>query len=610
MEGVDNSRPAPPPFRSSRIPGGLTTILLVDDDPEFSHSIRELYALEGVEVHLAASGDQAAGSFAANRPDLLLIDIMLPGDDGFEVLERLRSLPGGASVATVMITGHTMTRNEVEQRLGTPARGGFLAKPFDPGDLWAEIERLRRIQVEQLQSNEPIVDEYGAIEESSPETDRQHYAIRALKPLTKPVLHTGVLTTDSLVEVYAALVREAFSGRLTITGGSSVRTLEFHQGYVVHSSSPLERCRLCSYLVQEGLLTSDQRAQALRRAMRDRTRVGDAIVALGFAGRTTLEEKIATKISSELGASLSSAKGIWSREQFEVLEPEAEAPVVPASQILGGDLVLRLDHERAATQIQALGDTRLVMVDDRARIADRLPTDGPWARVCDALKEPATVGELFGRIDSPTPEIITALWVMVLMDCVGEAAPDQGEEKAAESGPRGPETPPQESTPEERQTEQRPQQPPPAEEIPPDVTPATHETYVATGLLALQRHDYARAERILRRAWHLAPESSTVCSHLGWAVFLKPTDDRESAAEEAVELLTAAIRAAPNDHEAAFRLANVYASIGRFDLAEDIHERLSRGDFPLSQLTDLEEKISNSRESLDGLVGWFEPKKE
>jgi CheY-like chemotaxis protein len=113
-----------------------TRILYVDDEDD----IREVavFALEldpQLEVRSARSGMEALEVITSWRPDLILLDVMMPGMDGPEMLARMRAGPEPADLPVVFITARTQA-HEVERFLALGA-AGVIAKPFDPMTLAA-----------------------------------------------------------------------------------------------------------------------------------------------------------------------------------------------------------------------------------------------------------------------------------------------------------------------------------------------------------------------------------------------------------------------------------------------------------------------------------------
>jgi two-component system OmpR family response regulator len=116
-------------------------ILYVDDEPDI-RSIVE-FALEdeeGIELKLCASGPEALNVVVNYQPDLLLLDVMMPGMDGPTTLQRMRELPSMASVPAIFITAKVRP-NEVEEFKAMGALD-VIPKPFDPMSLADQVRAL------------------------------------------------------------------------------------------------------------------------------------------------------------------------------------------------------------------------------------------------------------------------------------------------------------------------------------------------------------------------------------------------------------------------------------------------------------------------------------
>jgi DNA-binding response OmpR family regulator len=114
-------------------------ILLVEDDERIRTSMRLSFEAEGYDVVEAGSGEQALDVVAATPPDLVLVDLMLPGMDGFECCRALRQ---GAAVPIIMVTARTDTHDIVA---GLEAGADdYVTKPFVPKELAARVRALLR----------------------------------------------------------------------------------------------------------------------------------------------------------------------------------------------------------------------------------------------------------------------------------------------------------------------------------------------------------------------------------------------------------------------------------------------------------------------------------
>jgi DNA-binding response OmpR family regulator len=134
VSGLPGSRreaEAPPP--------GRRTLLLVDDEPSIRLLCRVNLPFSGFDVIEAADGEEALAQARAHAVDLVVLDVMMPGMNGFEVAERLHSDPATAEIPVVFLSARA---DEVDVRRGLELGRDYITKPFDPIRLG---ERLKRI---------------------------------------------------------------------------------------------------------------------------------------------------------------------------------------------------------------------------------------------------------------------------------------------------------------------------------------------------------------------------------------------------------------------------------------------------------------------------------
>jgi DNA-binding response OmpR family regulator len=112
-----------------------TTILLVDDDPAMRRLPSVLLKREGFEILEASSGTEALEILKTETPDLILLDIMMPDMDGFEVCEAIRENPRTADVPVIMLSA---VSDQV--RDSTIRVDDYLTKPFRPQELVPKVK--------------------------------------------------------------------------------------------------------------------------------------------------------------------------------------------------------------------------------------------------------------------------------------------------------------------------------------------------------------------------------------------------------------------------------------------------------------------------------------
>lgn len=117
-------------------------VLIVDDDPDMVFITRTFLSKEGYEVAHADDGVQGLQRILEEAPDVVVLDVMMPGIDGFEVCERIKQGERGASLPIIMLSAKT-GEADIERGFACGA-DEYITKPFDPAQLLESISRLTR----------------------------------------------------------------------------------------------------------------------------------------------------------------------------------------------------------------------------------------------------------------------------------------------------------------------------------------------------------------------------------------------------------------------------------------------------------------------------------
>jgi putative two-component system response regulator len=120
----------------------VPTILLIDDDPDFVEATCAVLESAPYEVWVAYSGAEGLTRAQESRPDLIILDVIMPGEDGFRILERLRADPVLAKVPVMMLTSLPNGLSLASSGGADTAVEDYVDKPIRPAELLRRVEKL------------------------------------------------------------------------------------------------------------------------------------------------------------------------------------------------------------------------------------------------------------------------------------------------------------------------------------------------------------------------------------------------------------------------------------------------------------------------------------
>ncbi len=120
----------------------MSTMLIADDNPQLLHILKSVAQKEGFDVLLAEDGQQAIELFLTQKPHIILLDVMMPKQDGFQVCREIRKV---SNVPIIMITARG---EDFEKIMGLEiGADDYVVKPFSPGEVMARVRAvLRRVE--------------------------------------------------------------------------------------------------------------------------------------------------------------------------------------------------------------------------------------------------------------------------------------------------------------------------------------------------------------------------------------------------------------------------------------------------------------------------------
>ena len=115
-------------------------VLVVDDHEDNRRILRDLLTSAGYEVLEAVTGEQAVAEAEARVPDLILMDIQLPGIDGYEATRRIKANPALRAIPLVVVTSYALSGDDAKALAA--GADGYVSKPFSPRAMLAKVREL------------------------------------------------------------------------------------------------------------------------------------------------------------------------------------------------------------------------------------------------------------------------------------------------------------------------------------------------------------------------------------------------------------------------------------------------------------------------------------
>lgn len=173
----------------------MSKILVVDDNPQNVKLLADLLSVKGYSVITASSGFEAIDKVATEHPDLILLDVMMPGMNGYEVCQRVRANPETAILPVIMVTALDPREERVK---GLEAGADdFLSKPINQAELLARVRSLLRIKAlyDTVQAQSAKLAEWNTtLEKRVNEQLSQLESLSRLKRFFSPQLAEAIVT--------------------------------------------------------------------------------------------------------------------------------------------------------------------------------------------------------------------------------------------------------------------------------------------------------------------------------------------------------------------------------------------------------------------------------
>lgn len=161
-----------------------TNILVVDDTLDNLYLLTQILTQKGYRAHTASNGEEALVAAAAAPPDLILLDIMMPGMDGYSVCERLKARPETAHIPVIFISALNQPLDKV--KAFTAGGVDYLTKPLQVEEVLARVSvhlTLRKLQRQLEEANTQLAAQNEALQQRNVELQEALTAIKTLSGL-------------------------------------------------------------------------------------------------------------------------------------------------------------------------------------------------------------------------------------------------------------------------------------------------------------------------------------------------------------------------------------------------------------------------------------------
>ncbi len=279
-------------------------ILIVDDDPNILALLTEVIALEGWQVLSATNGEDGLQVFKSKRPDLLIVDGLLPKMNGFELAAKIRSSEQGRRIPIIMISGVYKTLR-INEQIRDLQINEFLEKPFALESLLSRVKELASAYIEKS----------PALAFFRNQGELQEMPIPKLLYILFSQRKNGILT----------LVKEKLKKRIYIRNGEPTFV----------ESNLVQEC-LGKVLVRKGKLTEEQCNESLRMMQSQKSRQGRILINMGLLTPTELDEALKDQALERILEIFT-----WTEGSYRLQPPRAETPNLTTLSLSLPQILLR-----------------------------------------------------------------------------------------------------------------------------------------------------------------------------------------------------------------------------------------------------------------------------
>lgn len=392
------------------------TVLVVEDDKSIQRVYAEALTAAGFTVLTERDGEWALTTFAARQVDVVLIDALIPVQNGFAVVEQLRATKKGAKVPVLMMSGvyrSAKSKTDALERLGCLE---FLEKPADPSRIVASVQRAlgvaapdpERVRLERARLEAKAGELATVIDREEAQSVEEHEAA----PTNAAIQVAGNFKDTPFTEVLFELHRLKATGALLLRREKVKKIVFVKDGVPVFVKSNLLTECLGKVMVRERMITDAECEESLRQLKATGRQQGAILIDLGSVSPNNLTYALQLQLETKLFDVFG-----WPDGDYR-FNPKAEVPGaittldMTLARILYEGVRRTYDDARAAATLSGLGALSVLLADDPMDRFQDMGLDLDESRLYASLDGKKTIDDVVGAGLLPAPDARKLLYAL------------------------------------------------------------------------------------------------------------------------------------------------------------------------------------------------------
>lgn len=279
------------------------TILVVEDDKSVQKLIQQVLEDEGFDVICEKDGDWALRSFESKDIHFVVLDILIPVMNGFQVAEKIRKLPRGKDVPILMISGIYRGVNHRDEAIRRYNAIDYLDKPIDPDDLLRVLQGSFGAQYPSpvaAKAEKAAIDSKAPEPYASPESHQETEEVEKRSKDFTGMARRGSVDETPFAELLAEMYREKANGALLLRSEKVKKIVYFRNGYPSFIKSNLLNECLGKVMVREKMITESECEESIQMMKEAKRQQGTVLIEMGCISPHNLQYALELQLQIKL----------------------------------------------------------------------------------------------------------------------------------------------------------------------------------------------------------------------------------------------------------------------------------------------------------------------